>query len=155
MKRHIHEEADMKRRSMNTGRRRLLLLSGVYSSISSLQVFASLLLQTDMAKLCRSCSGSGASSSDTRLEMSTEQKWPPSTSVIRHHMVLHQEKKDAQRSDQSTSVMDALERRRASLVVIVADVEPVDLGGVLRRHGQETVNGEQVIVHAVKSRLRG
>lgn len=68
----------------------LLLFWGVYSSISSLQVFASSLPQSDIWKLCMSLSGSRSSSSDTRLEMLTEQKRPPSTSVSRHHVVLHQ-----------------------------------------------------------------
>lgn len=47
--------------------------------------------------------------------------------------------------------MTALERRRVSLIQIVADVEP---DGLLRGLGHGTVDGEHVVVHAVKSGVR-
>lgn len=45
-------------------------------------------------------------------------------------------------------------KRRASLIMMVADAEPVDLWSVLRHRRQGAVDGEQVIVHAVKSKGR-
>lgn len=113
----------------------------------------SLLPQRKISNDCVSSKGatSSSSSSDTRLVELMEQKWPPSTSVMRHHDSLLREKRGR---SEVIRPLGSCEGRRAS-PIIIPDEEPVDLRGVLRRRFQGTVDGEEVIVDALETRVRG